>query len=187
MNEPDKDESLADAVFDEAPAEAEQLEAAKPVEPKQKNRGAGASVAWLALFLSLMTVAGVGYLVLEKMRAEGSAEASDQRVASLSGRLSSTSDALNRIDSSISDLESADSRNAASINAVQQDLEQRAELFDSLPPRMSTIERSVASLQGVSIDARNTYLIAEAEYYMQIANAQLQLAGNPYLASLALG
>jgi len=30
-------------------------------------------------------------------------------------------------------------------------------------------------------------LLAEAEYYMQIANAQLQLAGNPHLATLALG
>ena len=51
---------------------------------------------------------------------------------------------------------------------------------------MTNLERSVASLQGVSMDARNTYLVAEAEYYLQIANAQLQLAGNPYLASLAL-
>ena len=30
------------------------------------------------------------------------------------------------------------------------------------------------------------WLLAEAEYYMQIANAQLQLAGNPYLAAQAL-
>jgi len=30
-------------------------------------------------------------------------------------------------------------------------------------------------------------LLAEAEYYLQIANAQLQLANNPHLASLALG
>ena len=29
-------------------------------------------------------------------------------------------------------------------------------------------------------------MVAEAEHYIQIANAQLQLAGNPYLASLAL-
>ena len=45
----------------------------------------------------------------------------------------------------------------------------------------------MASLQGVSSGARDTWLLAEAEYYMQIANAQLQLAGNPHLAALALG
>jgi uroporphyrin-3 C-methyltransferase len=41
-------------------------------------------------------------------------------------------------------------------------------------------------LQGISTGARDTWLLAEAEYYMQIANAQLQLAGNPHLAALAL-
>jgi uncharacterized protein HemX len=51
---------------------------------------------------------------------------------------------------------------------------------------MSNVESSVASFQGVSTGARNRWLLAEAEYYMQIANAQLQLAGNPHLASLAL-
>lgn len=55
-----------------------------------------------------------------------------------------------------------------------------------MPPRMNNVERSVAALQGISLDTRNTYLVAEAEYYLQIANSQLQLAGNPYLASLAL-
>ena len=116
MSETEKDESLADAVFDEAPAEPEEVEAQAS---GKRSKGAGASVAWLALFLSLITVAGVGYLVIEKMRAEGSAQESDQRVASLSGRLSSADESLSRLDSSISDLESADSRNAASIDSLQ--------------------------------------------------------------------
>ena len=185
MSESDKDESLADAVFDEAPADTDDKPTPEPAPPKAK-RGASASVAWLALFLSMITVAGLGYLVIEKLRAEGTAAESDERIANLSGRLSSADAALNELNSSIDSLSGTDSRNAASIDQLQRELEQRTDLFDSLPPRMSAIERSVANLQGVSIDARNTYLIAEAEYYMQIANAQLQLAGNPYLASLAL-
>jgi uncharacterized protein HemX len=44
----------------------------------------------------------------------------------------------------------------------------------------------MASIQGISAGARNRWLLAEAEYYMQIANAQLQLANNPELAFLAL-
>jgi uncharacterized protein HemX len=52
---------------------------------------------------------------------------------------------------------------------------------------MSNLENSLSALQGVSTGVRNTWLLAEAEYYMQIANAQLQLAGNPHLATLALG
>jgi uroporphyrin-3 C-methyltransferase len=52
--------------------------------------------------------------------------------------------------------------------------------------RMSGIESSVAALQGVSAGTRDTWLLSEAEYYMQIANAQLQLASNPHLATIAL-
>jgi uroporphyrin-3 C-methyltransferase len=52
---------------------------------------------------------------------------------------------------------------------------------------MSGLENSLAALQGVSAGARDTWLLAEAEYYMQIANAQLQLGNNPRLAMLALG
>ena len=55
-----------------------------------------------------------------------------------------------------------------------------------MPGRMSNLENSVAALQGASAGARDTWLLAEAEYYMQIANAQLQLGNNPRLAMLAL-
>ena len=51
---------------------------------------------------------------------------------------------------------------------------------------MSALEASQAALQGISTGARNAWLVAEAEYYMQLANAQLQLAGNAYLATIAL-
>jgi uroporphyrin-3 C-methyltransferase len=44
----------------------------------------------------------------------------------------------------------------------------------------------MTALQGISTGARDNWWLAEAEYYMQIANAQLQLAGNPRLARLAL-
>jgi uroporphyrin-3 C-methyltransferase len=44
----------------------------------------------------------------------------------------------------------------------------------------------MAELKGMSSGLRDSWLLAEAEYYMQIANAQLQLADNPKLATLAL-
>jgi len=52
---------------------------------------------------------------------------------------------------------------------------------------MTSLESSVASLAGISAGARETFLLAEAEYYLQISNVQLQLANNPHLAALALG
>jgi uroporphyrin-3 C-methyltransferase len=152
----------------------------------EKRRGASATIAWLALFLSLTTVAGVGYLLLEKYRAEGDAAQEADAVAELSGQLARTNQSLTELGASVSDLSSADDGNSSTLAALRRDLDGRGQLFDSLPPRMTKLERSVAGLQGVSADARNTYLIAEAGYYLQIANAQLQLAGNAYLASLAL-
>jgi len=182
MSETDKDEQQADATFDEAVADA----SSESTGNTPKKGAASASIAWLAMFLALITIAGVGYLLLENMRKQGEVDASSQALATVQRQLDSSSQSIDRLQGNITDLSGDDSRATASIEDLRRDIERRAALLDSLPSRMSNLERSVAALQGMSIEARNTYLIAEAEYYMQIANAQLQLAGNPYLASLAL-
>lgn len=151
-----------------------------------KKSGASATVAWLALFLALLTTASVGYLYLERFRADSSAEEQGAVTSQLSQQLAGTNSALSELDDNIEQLTAAEQRANSLIDALRRDLDERSGLFDSLSPRLGNLERSVASLQGVSLDTRNTYLIAEAEYYLQIANSQLQLAGNPYLASLAL-
>jgi uroporphyrin-3 C-methyltransferase len=192
MSETKQDDSAADATFENdqdaliEDASAGADSAAEADTSPAKRTGASASVAWLALFLSLLTLAAVGYLALEEMRDAGDADANTTAIAGVENELRDTSQSVEAVRGSIEQLASADSRTNASVDALRQDLDQRAELFDSVPPRMSALERSVAALQGVSIETRNTYLIAEAEYYLQIGNAQLQLAGNPYLASLAL-
>lgn len=201
MSDTDKDKQAPDeldADFDQPLTESEQTNDQATdgdrIDPQPapdiiitKKRGASATIAWLAFFLSLLTVAGVGYLYLEKFRAESGADQKGAAVAALSNQIDKTTESLTELDTSVSDLAAAESRTNSMIMSLRNDLDDRAQLFDTLPPRMTSLERSVAALQGVSLDARNTYLIAEAEYYIQIANSQLQLAGNPYLASLALG
>ncbi len=177
-----KDEPQTDATFDEALADA----SFGSIEMPPKKRAASASIAWLAMFLSLIAIAGVGYLLLDDLRKQDETEASSQALVTLQRQLDASNQSIDTLLGNITDLSDDDSQATASIADLRRDIERRAELLDSLPPRMSNLERSVAALQGVSIEARNTYLVAEAEYYMQIANAQLQLAGNPYLASLAL-
>ena len=188
MSENDKDDSQADATFDEIIAEEESVDPSskKDATPAQQG-GAAPSIAWLALFIALISVAGAGYLLLEKIRAERSAAEGEAELAAVQRNLDASTQSIEALEGNVGELASDDSRTNASIDNLRRDVEQRADILESLPPRMATLERSVAALQGVSIEARNTYLIAEAEYYMQIANAQLQLAGNPYLASLALG
>jgi uncharacterized protein HemX len=156
-------------------------------------RGAtgGGSIAWIALFLALVAVALLGYSLVSEWRADRNATASDAAlagsVAALGGRIDSSTSALEGLRDQLADLEAQNAAARSELEVLQREVETRLSLMDSLPPRMSDLENSVAALQGVSAGARDAWLLAEAEYFMQIANTQLQLAGNPELAALALG
>jgi len=188
MSKKDTESALPDEeeiVAEESAAEPDPEPVPDPVEPPRKARGAG--IAWLALLLSILASVGAGYLVVQDWRAQRSADASSESFADLRNRIASSNESMATLDESIATLTRTDAQSSAAFEAMQQDMEARLQLFDSLPSRLSNLENSMSSLQGVSAGARNTWLLAEAEYYMQIANAQLQLAGNPQLAALALG
>ena len=161
---------------------------------KAKRRAIGlTTIAWPALFLSLISIAGVGYVLLDDAGEDRILDDARTAVDNLRLDIAETNDAIAALRSELADLrdqdataEAGNARLATDLERLERELDRRRDLLDSLPPRMSSIEQTVAALQGVSLEARNTYLVAEAEYYMQIANAQLQLAGNPLLASLAL-
>ena len=158
----------------------------EPAVVVKEKSGPSATIAWLALFLALLATAAVGYSYLQQFRAKGEAADEAQAAEALSRQLAEANRKLGELDAAIQDVRSAEQRTGSAVESLRRDLDDRTELLDSMPPRMNNLERSVAALQGVSLDTRNTYLVAEAEYYLQIANSQLQLAGNPYLASLAL-
>ena len=196
MSEDSKVEEPAEAVADEPVVEEELPEEAQPEEPPQEaplatkretSRRGSSPVSWLALFLSLVTLAAVGYMVMEDLRTRDAAASSSDSIARLSGRVDESRQSLSELDQNLSDLASSDESIQSRVESLQQGIEERVRLLDSLPGRMSNLENSVAALQGVSAGARDTWLLAEAEYYMQIANAQLQLGNNPHLAMLALG
>ena len=69
---------------------------------------------------------------------------------------------------------------------LKDSIDERVDLLDSLPGRVRNTEDALSTLQGISAGSRKAWLLAEAEYYMQIANAQVQLANNPELAATAL-
>jgi uncharacterized protein HemX len=168
----------------DSPAEEVPAEEVPAVEKAVKQRSNG--VAWLALLVALIAAAAVGYTVYNDWLASGDNTA-DDAYAGLAGRLSATQDGISALDTRINTLSDQDGTTDAAIAALRQELDERVRSVSSLPARMSTLESTVASLAGVSKSARDIWLLAEAEYYMQIANAQLQLANNPELATLALG
>ncbi len=192
--EPADEEAQADSVATEArPEEPDEPEARQePDKPREPARPAvtpprGTSpVSWLALFLSLLTLAAVGYMIVEDRRTRAIEEASGDSLQRLASRIDESRASLSSANERIEDLVSSDEALQSSIADLQSDASSSADLLESLPGRMSNLENSVAALRGASAGARDTWLLAEAEYYMQIANAQLQLGNNPRLAMLAL-
>jgi uroporphyrin-3 C-methyltransferase len=192
MSEDSKVQETAEAVADEsvadAPLKTKSEDAPAPKTTKRtESKRETSSVSWLALFLSLATLAAVGYMIVEDQRTRDAAASSSDSIAQLSGRIDESRRSLSELDQGLADLASSDESIQSHVESLQQGIEERIRLMDSLPGRMSNLENSIASLQGISAGARDTWLLAEAEYYMQIANAQLQLGNNPHLAMLALG
>ena len=198
MSEDIKDKETAEAVTGEsASAEAGDEEAqaeSPPAEEQQKTPPKPAAktgrvtspVAWLALFLALLTLAAMGYMIVEDRRTRAVEESSTDTLERLAGRIDEAQASLSDLDDDLEDLVSGDAALESQIDELQRELESRADILQSLPGRMTNLENSVAALQGASAGARDTWLLAEAEYYMQLANAQLQLGNNPRLAMLAL-
>ena len=185
-----ENEQQQDAEFPDTGDFATEESADKPAAlpaPERPDRKVGAGIAWLALFLALLAAAGVGYMAVQDWRERAAAQQSNNAVSELRNRLASSSDAMQALGDSLGELAAADERVASELGALRAELDSRIQLIDSLPSRVANIENAMAALQGISTGARNTLLLAEAEYYMQLANAQLQLAGNPELAELALG
>jgi uroporphyrin-3 C-methyltransferase len=182
-NEAPDNEAIDDVLVDEAE------EPATPA-PKAEKKSGGGIVAWLALLIALVAAAGVGIDYLRTRNAEGSATAAaaanETRLRELTTSFGATQQALLALEERLATLTSADSEHGNAIDRINRQLNDRLQRLEGVPGRLATVEATMASLQGISTGARDAWLLAEAEYYMQIANAQLQLAGNPELAMLAL-
>lgn len=158
----------------------------------EKPRRTGNAVAWLALLVSLAAVAIVGYGEFSEwrnddIRPDHGTDIGDNRtsIAALRRDLDASQKRLGDVSNQVATLPAEDLSDR--IETLQNDMERQLRLLNTVPSRMTSLEGSVASLAGISAGARQTFLLAEAEYYLQIANAQLQLANNPQLATLALG
>jgi uncharacterized protein HemX len=188
MSNSEKEDTAAateDAEFDLDEA-LEAASANRAALPAPKPRTLGNGIAWLALAVSIAALAGIAYFAFDDWRTDRAALLTGNSLARLGDRVSATAAAVARIDETLAGLEADDAAAASQLERLQQNHASRLQLLDSLSPRLATVESSMATLQGISVGARTAWLLAEAEYYLQIGNAQLQLAGNPHLATLAL-
>jgi uroporphyrin-3 C-methyltransferase len=176
------DNNLSDAQFADLDDE---IRVEEPKPPRSPIR-----LAMLALALSIISVIGVAYVTLMPEPAQEPLTPDTTALDALTRNVNAGEESVRRLEQRLNELTNSNEAIANSMQDLQQQLGRRLkrqmEVFESLPGRMSNVENSMSSIQGISTGVRDSWLLAEAEYYMQIANAQLQLAGNPNLARLAL-
>lgn len=175
--EQDDRDAATDAVFSEDEFVATDT-------PSSRPRGRLAGI--LALLIACVALAGVGYLAFFALQDAPKDNGSDEKLRTLSSAADKTDETLRDLQIKLADMMGQDNTSGAAVAALEQRVNSRLRTLDVLPGRMVRLERSFSSLQGLSTGVQDTWLLAETEYYMQIANAQLQLAGNPHLATLAL-
>jgi uroporphyrin-3 C-methyltransferase len=186
-----EDESAAPEIADEqghgeepgSPGPSEQNVTGEAVSRKS---GSG-FVAWLALLAAVVALAAIGLDFLRDRAAADDSLENDAAISSVTSTVRALQDSVDSLQQDVTALSDQLARRDSEIANIGRRLDDRLQQIESLHGRLSTIEDNVASLQGISTGARDAWLLAEAEYYMQIANAQLQLAGNPQLAAHALG
>jgi uroporphyrin-3 C-methyltransferase len=163
-----------------------EVEDSAPIETATGSKR-GNGIAWFAVLFSVVASAAVATLIAKDWFNNDESGSLDTfaSIESLEVRVKQSADAVAALETRVGQITHPDY--SGDIAAVRSDVEDQIRLLNSLPSRMTSLESSVASLAGISAGARETFLLAEAEYYLQIGNAQLQLANNPRLASLALG
>lgn len=173
------DEAATDAVFAEG-------EFTAAPDTAIKSSRLPTLIALGALLISAFSAAGFLYLASTSDGDQGRQAAADANLAALSASIARTEASLDELQGDMSDFATRGNTPGAEIAALEQRLERRLRAIEPVPERILRLERSFSALQGISTGVQDTWLLAETEYYMQIANAQLQLAGNPHLAILAL-
>jgi uroporphyrin-3 C-methyltransferase len=73
------------------------------------------------------------------------------------------------------------------IERLAEQISRETEALGTLPGRVNAVEDTVERFVGAGDKVRAAWLLAEAEHYMRIANAQLGLAGEINVAQTSLG
>lgn len=167
----------ADAPRSDAEALAPTAEPAGPPDaPPAARRRSSAPIAVLALTVALLAVAGTGFLWWQYR----------QFYVSLADADAATADALERIRAG----QRASSDRADNLDTAlrRYDQSQRAieVRLEAIPGELADLQRRIDAVQGGSFSARADWLLAEAEYYLALANAEVLLGENVETARAAL-
>ncbi len=198
MSEEDK-VPAEDAAFDESTPEVtepvDDEPTAPPDEPvkeparesaKESAKGGGRLLAFVSLVFSVAALAAIGFVLWNDYQEAASTQDNTDSLSQLDARMQSSRETILSLQDRLSEQGEANSALRSRVAELEGTLADPAVLLGSIPARTSSLERGLSALQGVSAGTRDSWLLAEAEYFLQIANAQVQLADNAALAAAAL-
>ena len=173
-------DAATDAVFAEGAFTAANLNS------KSSSARLPTLLGLIAVGIAAIALAGFFYLAFTTGGGESADDGNAAYLATLSNSVNETAATLREMQARLAELAKENGASAADTVALERRFETRLSSLEPVAERILRLERSFSALQGISTGVQDTWLLAETEYYMQIANAQLQLAGNPHLATLAL-
>jgi len=136
----------------------------------------------LALLLALAAAGGTAFLWWQ-MQAQQAASAA---IGGVRADLLKQASEIERLAERLGRLGDAGERAANDLEALREQLDRQMRQADELPPRIGRLERALENVPGVADQARSAWLLAEAEYYLRVANTELMLAGKADVALRAL-
>ena len=159
---------------DTAEAAAQARSAAAPANRHAKAIG----IALLALCIAAATLVYVWI---------GQQAGSGAQLAQLREQASVGNSELAALRARVEELGAGRRRLDEDVDRLAEQISQETEALGTLPARIDTIEMTVERFVGAGDKVRAAWLLAEAEHYMRIANAQLGLAGEIDVAQTSLG
>lgn len=170
-------ESAADSAPVEPPPQSPPTESPPTDAPRPAKTSSGTGI--LALLIALAAAAGTGYVWYEQQ----SQKIVAAKVAELGRDLDRRGRDLDRVLDGIEDLSRIDRELDDDLSALVARIDSD---LDGLPERLTQLETTVEKIPGISKKTREAWLRSEAEYFLRVANAQLNLAGNVGVSLRAL-
>lgn len=93
---------------------------------------------------------------------------------------------IESVRAAIADLEDRYAQIDERIRSGEREVETLRGQLDAVPGELAALQRRIDTVQGGSFDSRTSWLLAEAEYYLALANTELGLAGRFENAAVAL-
>lgn len=175
MTEPEDERNTTLEVADQ---ESDNNADVKVAASENKKKGSGNGLALLAVLLSLGAVIAAAYNFLQFSNLKSSVAESATPVDDHS----EFNNQFQQLNTNLSDSEDE----LKALKRSQDSLERKLSGLDTLNDRIQSTEKNLENLQGVSESARQTWVLSEAQYYLQSANTRLQLAGDIVTATAAL-